>query len=151
MYIRPVVSVLYVKWELRNAAELWVVPKPLGVVAAAPSKGRTFSYFGYEFESPWTEIKRERKFNSVVVLNYSSGQFISFFDPAQNVNELEVMRQGAESREWNFGQSSVKRLRVQDMPCVPGSGTLPPGTRAYLFPGGKWRATQFSSSLRNRG
>jgi hypothetical protein len=60
--------------------------------------GKRMSYFGYEFESPWTEVKRERKSESIAVLNFSGGQFISILDPAHNVDELHLTRQQAASR-----------------------------------------------------
>lgn len=98
IYARPIGVLLYTKWEVRNAAELWVVPTPLPVVATEPSKGRTFSYFGYEFESPWTDVKRERKFESVATLNFSGGQFVTIFDSAQSANELDLMKQSSTKR-----------------------------------------------------
>jgi len=95
----PQISLLpYMKWELRNAAELWVVPAPLRVAANEPCKGRTFSYFGYEFETPWTQVKRERKQESVAALNFSGRQFVTIFDPAQSANELDLMKQSAAKR-----------------------------------------------------
>lgn len=97
-YAPPISLLLYTKWEVRHAAELWVVPAPLRVAATEPSKGRTFSYFGDEFESPWTEVKRERKLESVATLNFSGGQFVTIFDPAQSANELDLMKQSAAKR-----------------------------------------------------
>src|SRR6266480_1656949 len=75
-YARPIALLLYTKWEVRNATELWVVPTPLRVVGTKPSPGKTFSYFGYDFESPWTEVKRERKLESIPPLRnaQSSGR-----------------------------------------------------------------------------
>ena len=65
--------------------------------AAAPAEtslGRSFSYFGYEFESPWTEVAIERKFQSVAVLNFSGGQAIAVFD-WPNSGSLQVLKGGS--------------------------------------------------------
>jgi hypothetical protein len=98
VYANPIASLLYAKWEVRNDTKLWVVPTPLRLVAAQPPKGKTMSYFGYEFESPWIEVKRERKAESITILNFSGGQVIVLLDPAHDVDELQLMKQEATRR-----------------------------------------------------
>jgi len=66
--------------------------------APVPSAGRKFSYFGYEFDSPWTELMRERKMESVAILNFSTGGFIEVLAPSKNENELDAMKHEAEKR-----------------------------------------------------
>jgi hypothetical protein len=80
LYGRPLGMMLSTKWDARTQPELWVVPQPLPATAAETSIGKSFSYLGYEFESPWTDVAFERKTNSVVVLNFSNGQGIAVFD-----------------------------------------------------------------------
>src|SRR5208337_3830408 len=76
MYIRPVSLLLYTRWQIRNEPTLWNVPRPLSLGASNRSAERKFSYFGYEFDSPWSELKRERKMESVAILNFSTGGVI---------------------------------------------------------------------------
>jgi hypothetical protein len=97
-YGRPVGLLLYTKWQVRNASELWIVPTPLPVTAAGKSAGKSLSYFGYEFESPWTEVKRERKFESMAILNFSNGDMITILDHKKGASPLEVMKQAATQR-----------------------------------------------------
>jgi len=59
------------------------------------SSGRKFSYLGYEFEAPWTEVKNERKGESIVILDFKGGQVISIL---RGADELGVMRQEAAKR-----------------------------------------------------
>jgi hypothetical protein len=98
LYGRPVGVLLYTKWQVRNAPELWTVPIPLPVTASENSAGRTFSYFGYEFESPWTEVKRERKLESIAILNFSTGDTITIFDPHKAADVLGTMKKAAAQR-----------------------------------------------------
>jgi len=98
MYGRPVGFLLYTKWQIRNEPKLWNVPRPLSLGAPVPSAGRKFSYFGYEFDSPWTELRRERKMESVAILNFSTGGFIEVLAPSKNGNELDAMKHEAEKR-----------------------------------------------------
>jgi hypothetical protein len=95
MYGRPVSILLYTKWQTRNEPKLWDVPRPLSLRAPTASVRRTFSYFGYEFDAPWTELTRERKGESVAVLNFSTGAFISVLAPSKNESELDAMKQEA--------------------------------------------------------
>jgi len=98
MYGRPVGFLLYTKWQIRNEPKLWNVPRPLSLGAPVPSAGRKFSYFGYEFDSPWTELMRQRKMESVAILNFSTGGFIEVLAPSKNGNELDAMKHEAEKR-----------------------------------------------------
>ena len=98
LYTGPITALFYTKWQARNAPEMWVVPKPLPDVSIERSAGEKFSYFGYEFESPWTEVKRERKWESIAILNFSNGAFVSILDPAHGADELELIKQEASKR-----------------------------------------------------
>ncbi len=126
-YGRPLGLLLFTKWEARNEPELWIVPKPLPVFAGETSAGRTFSYFGYEFESPWTEVKLERALKAIVVLNFATGQTIAFPDPAQNVDELKLLKAEAAKRgvplSSVFGDEATRSrfaLRSKILNLTPG-------------------------------
>jgi len=105
VYAKPIAALLYAKREVRNDAKLWVVPTPLRLVDAPHPARKTMSYFGYEFESPWTEVKRERKWESIAVFNFAGGQVISILDPAHDVDELQMMKQEATKRGGNLKSS----------------------------------------------
>ena len=40
-----IAAVIYTKWEIRNAPELWVVPTPLTDLSIERSAGQKFSYW----------------------------------------------------------------------------------------------------------
>ncbi len=111
VYGRPVGFLLYSRWNARKTPELWHVPVPLPAVPAETSTGKTYTYFGYELESPWTELTLEKKFSSQVILYFSNGPFILIFDPAQIPNELSAIKE----RDLNRGVTTTS---------VFGSGTL---------------------------
>lgn len=97
-YAKPISYLVYAKWQCRNNTRLWTVPIPLRLENATHEAGRRMSYFGYEFESPWTDLSLERKYNSVVMLYFSNGQFVSIFDPAHDFDELQLMKQVTSAR-----------------------------------------------------
>jgi len=126
-YRRPVMWLLYAKVQFRNEPKLWYVPRPLSLGAPGPFKGRSFAYFGYGFDSPWTELKRERKTESVVVLNFSTGEVIVVFAPAENGSELDEMKREAEKRGEDirsvFGDEATRTnyaLRSKILSLTPG-------------------------------
>jgi hypothetical protein len=88
-------GLLYTKWEVRNAPELWIVPTPLSDLSINRSPGKKFSYIGYEFESPWTEVKKERQAESIATLNFSGGEVISI---SKGTDVLRAMKQEARKR-----------------------------------------------------
>ncbi|MGB2679329.1 MAG: hypothetical protein WAN12_19780 [Candidatus Acidiferrum sp.] len=91
---------------------MWIVPRPLDGSSEEQIGGRKFFYFGYEFESPWTEVVNERKFKSLVTLNFSNGASITIYDPATGANELQVMKDEASKRgrtiESVFGEEATR-------------------------------------------
>jgi hypothetical protein len=103
---------LSTKWDARREPELWVVPQPLPTTPAETSLGKSFSYFGYEFESPWTEVAFERKTQSVAVLNFSGGQVISVFDWRDNGDLVQTMKGGSAERrsglETIYGKDTMR-------------------------------------------
>jgi hypothetical protein len=112
VYVPPISMMLSTKWDARREPELWVVPQPLPTTPAETSLGKSFSYFGYEFESPWTEVAFERKTQSVAVLNFSGGQVISVFDWRDNGDLVQTMKGGSAERrsglETIFGKDTMR-------------------------------------------
>jgi hypothetical protein len=101
-YAPAIGALLYTKWEFRNASELWIVPIPLSDLSIDRSPGKRFSYLGYEFESPWTEVKLEKKSESIAVVHFSDGQFISI---SEGADEVEAMKQASRN-----GGTDVKNV-----------------------------------------
>jgi hypothetical protein len=93
-YAVPIFAVVSMKWKVRNLPEVWVVPTPLPNVSIQRSGGLKFSYFGYEFESPWTPLKQERKLKSGVYLYFTNRAVVVFLDPSKKINELEGLKHG---------------------------------------------------------
>ncbi len=92
VYGRPVGFLLYTKWNARKTPELWHVPAPLPAASAETSTGKTYAYFGYEFEAPWTQVELEKKYRSEVILYFSGGPLIMIFDPSASPNELPALK-----------------------------------------------------------
>jgi len=104
LYGRPITAVLYARWEARKTPELWVVPTPLADLSIDSSPGKKFSYLGYEFESPWTQVTKERKFESSAAVNFADGQVILIAKGAELFPAMqeEEAKRGAVVR-FNFG------------------------------------------------
>jgi hypothetical protein len=94
-YGRPIALLLLTKWQIRNKPELWIVPMPLPTSASEPSPGRTFSYLGYDFESPWTEVKLEKKYRLIATVYFSDGEFISI---SKGPDVISAMQEGSAKR-----------------------------------------------------
>lgn len=112
VYGAPLALLLSTRRDARTQPELWVVPKPLPATAAETSVGKSFSFFGYEFESPWTDVTVERKYQSVAVLNFSGGQGISVFASQDGGGTLQALKDGgadtAASLETVFGAEATR-------------------------------------------
>jgi len=112
VYGRPLIFLLSTKWDARTHPELWVVPQPQPATAPETSPGKSFSYFGYEFESPWTEVTVERKFQSAAVVNFSGGQGITVFHWQDGDGMVQAMIGGSAERaaelETVFGEGTMR-------------------------------------------
>jgi hypothetical protein len=91
---------------------MWVVPKPLSDTTLSEGKGRKFSYFGYEFDAPWTDVKEERKLESMAIVNFSGGAVVTILDPVGSLDELQVLKQEAAKNgmavEAVFGEDATR-------------------------------------------
>ncbi len=102
----------FVRWQFRNSPEMWNVPKPLSPDASTHPTGPKVTYFGSEFESPTTEVKVERKFESAVVLSFSDCAGMSIIKPGPSGDLIGVMQQEASKKGRNiqevFGQEATR-------------------------------------------
>jgi len=93
----------FTRWAVRDTPQVWLVPTPLAVVPPDRPTGRKFSYFGYNFETPWIESTSERgidandESNSAVNLTFSTGNVVVIFDPAKQ-DSLQILNQGSPKR-----------------------------------------------------
>lgn len=71
--------------------ELWMVPRPLVDDSIAQAAGRKFTFYGYQFEVPWTDVKHEEHLKSMELVYFSNGFFLMLRDPTESVNELELL------------------------------------------------------------
>ena len=105
VYGGPLYLLLAEKQRARSHPELWIVPKPLTDVSIDQSEGHAFSFFGYQFEAPWTLVRQERVFRSMAIVNFSNGVSIVFFDPAQQVDFLATL-----SGKGTKNEATLKKL-----------------------------------------
>jgi len=102
-YGPPLFFLLHAKWEARNEPKLWIVPEPLALSPASHADGETFSYFGYEFESPWSGLTQEKKTESTVLLTCSTERSILIFAPAKEGTELDSLKRTAAEKGIDAG------------------------------------------------
>ncbi len=102
VYASPIFMVLDTKSKVRNMPAMWIVPIPLPKVPIRHPEGLKLSYYGYEFEAPWTQLNREQKLKSMTLLYFASGAVVVVRDPAQSIHELEVMKQGDGKQGFTF-------------------------------------------------
>jgi hypothetical protein len=91
IYARPLMLLYMVKRKTRTASDLWIVPRPLLDISIEHSAGRKFTYYGYQFEAPWTELKQQKTSPSMELLYFSNGFVLMFHDPAQSVDQLKFL------------------------------------------------------------
>jgi hypothetical protein len=110
-YLRPVTFLLNEKRDARNKPELWVVPVPIDVVTSKSPVARTFSYFGYDFDSPWADVKSERNTALITALTFSGERGISFWNPEKIQDGLGILRAPggrASPFEGMFGEEAMR-------------------------------------------
>jgi hypothetical protein len=86
VYERSFSALLYAKSLVRKTPELWNVPKPLELDPTVPAGGKIFCRFGFQFNSPWTDVASERNLNTVEVLIFSSGQGLAIYDESKTLD-----------------------------------------------------------------
>ncbi len=98
-YGSAIFGLLYTKWNVRAKPELWIVPTPLTNLTIQRSTGEKFFYLGYDFESPWSAVKLEKKYATIAIVYFSEGQFISI---SKGVDTIRVMQEEATKRHRNL-------------------------------------------------
>lgn len=84
------------RWQLRKSPALWVTPKPLGSSSTDRPKGPKVTYFGYEFDSPFADVKELKKFNSVVIVSLSNCANIVLLKPDPTQDTIQILRHADE-------------------------------------------------------
>jgi hypothetical protein len=74
---------------------LSVVPEPLSDTSVSANQGTMLSYFGYQYEVPWTDIVKVNRSGTIVAVAFKSGETLVFFDPASAPDGAKIMRVGA--------------------------------------------------------
>jgi hypothetical protein len=102
IYVPPALYVFRTMRVARNTPELWIVPKPLSISSMVPSNGPKYAYFGFEFESPWAELKAKSETQGVAYLIFVGGYGLIVSDP---------WKSGEQTQVWNniaskFGERS---------------------------------------------
>lgn len=105
VYINPVTLLFVTRWKARAKPELWIVPRPLPTVSIEQAVGQTFTFYGYQFEAPWTEVKREEHLKRIELVYFSNGFVLILRDPAQVVNQLKLL-----TRESTENEAVLKRI-----------------------------------------
>jgi hypothetical protein len=124
-YAKPLFFFIHAKWEVRNEPKLWNLPEPLPLPPVSRADGEAFSYFGYEFESPWNGLRQQRKTESVVLLTSSTERSIMIFAPAKEGGELYALKHFAaeEGRDVHglFGEDARSNyaLRYKELSVTP--------------------------------
>ena len=105
LYINPVALLLLTRWKARANPEFWMVPRPLADVSIERTPGRTFTFYGYQFEVPWTAVKREEHLKRLELVFFSNGFVLILRDPAQRLNQLEFL-----TRSGTEDEAGLKRI-----------------------------------------
>lgn len=109
MYARPLTLLTMTRWKVQSKPEFWIVPKPLADVSSAQTAGRQFTLYGYQFEVPWADVKREAHLKSMGIVYFSNGLVLMLHDPAQSVNQLAIL-----TGEGTKNESDLRRLFGED-------------------------------------
>ncbi len=151
LYAPPLEMLILTRREIRNSPEVWVVPKPLPDTAISQSVGRLFSYAGYEFEAPWTEVKVEKKGDRFGMVHFSAGVTIVLFNESLGEAEFEKSNKSGIAAKTIFGyqvRSAMLNTTPTDLRILSGrhdmvrcavflrlkAGELPPGVgHIYSF------------------
>jgi hypothetical protein len=125
-YGRSMAAFAFAKWKFRNLPEIWIVPKPLLHNAASYSSGSKLAYFGYEFESPVSEVKEERRVESAVVLSFSDCAGMTIFEPQPSGDLIRGMQEEASKKGRDikgvFGEEATRSnyaLRSKILKATP--------------------------------
>ncbi|MGB6429391.1 MAG: hypothetical protein WBF06_02315 [Candidatus Acidiferrales bacterium] len=91
------------RWEARRDPAVKVVPRPLADYSVSNSPGTELSYFGYEFEVPWSGPFKQTVFGKggIVQLRFESGQYLSFTALTNHAGLLtEIVQDNSMNFQW---------------------------------------------------
>jgi hypothetical protein len=95
----PVTIFITARWEAKKIPGVMVDPKPLSDYSVPDAPGTVLSYFGYEFQVPWSSRFKEKAVNDpgtksgLVQLKFDSGQDLLFIAPKNQEGLLTEMVQ----------------------------------------------------------
>ncbi len=105
-------AVFYLKKTQGEYPELYVLPYRLEVPSELKFAGRKLSFFGYDFEAPWTDVEKEDTRQSFARILFKSGKAIVVFNPAEGVDLVdEFMEKNpeyADNMVSVFGHETMK-------------------------------------------
>lgn len=80
-------------WAGRNAF-LRETPQPLPSTAASPIQTKNLSFYSVDFAAPWKGIASQKSQGAQFTVSFTSGPIIIFFDPQNQADPLENIRDG---------------------------------------------------------
>lgn len=91
----PITIFITARWEAKKIPGVMVAPQPLSDYSVPDAPGRVMSYFGYEFQVPWTGGFKEKAIgkSGLVHLKFESGQDLLFIAPENQEGLLTQMVQ----------------------------------------------------------
>jgi hypothetical protein len=93
---RPQIMAYYEVHKLAQEDHLLsVMPEPLSDTSVSANQGTMLSYFGYQYEVPWTDIVKVNRSGAIVIVAFKTGDALVFFDPASAPDGAKIMRVGA--------------------------------------------------------
>lgn len=109
-FFQPHLIGMFVLRDLIKDPIVTNTPQPLKDKSVAQAAGAPIMRFGYEFSVPWSNAT-VRDANSTAVLLSSNGAGFIFFNPANGVDTVGVIKQSATSRyspQSVFGESTLR-------------------------------------------
>ncbi len=87
-----------------------MLPHRLEVPSELKFAGRKLSFFGYDFEAPWTDVEKEDTRQSFARILFKSGKAIVVFNPAEGVDLVdEFMEKKIRIMRTKWFQFSARR------------------------------------------
>jgi hypothetical protein len=88
------------KMEARKVPAVRVAPLELADYSVSNSSGKTLSYFGYEFDVPWSANFKQKVGKGLAEVQFESGQSVIFIVPQ---NQSGLLTEIVEDRSLNMG------------------------------------------------
>jgi hypothetical protein len=96
----PIGILVTTRMEARKVPAVKVAPQELADYSVSNSSGTTLSYFGYEFDVPWTANFKQKVGKNLVEVQFESGQNVIFIVPE---NQGGLLTEIVEDRSLNMG------------------------------------------------